>query len=234
LILKRHLAIGDIHGCYKSLRTLVDFVGLGDQDVLVTLGDYVDRGPDSCAVLDWLIDFDRRGKLVPLRGNHDLMMLRARDGGEALETWFRYGGDVALKSYAPVDRDSRSISDVPEAHWQFLEERLQPYFETGSHFFVHANAYADLPLDEQPETMLYWEKFGNPPRHDSGKIMICGHTSQKDGLPVTNGNAVCIDTWACGGEWLTCLCVETGDLWQANQQGETRTMHIDDPKLWIR
>lgn len=59
------------------------------------------------------------------------------------------------------------------------------YFEMDSHFFVHANAYADCSLRDQPDSMLYWESFDDPPPHESGKVMVCGHTSQKSGLPLT-------------------------------------------------
>ena len=70
----RYLAVGDIHGCFTALSTLAAFVPFKHEDVVVTLGDYVNRGPNSRAVLEWLIDYQRGGKLVPLRGNHELMM----------------------------------------------------------------------------------------------------------------------------------------------------------------
>jgi len=58
--------------------------------------------------------------------------------------------------------------------------------------------------------------------------MVCGHTSQKSGLPVNLGHAICIDTWAYGTGWLTCLDVTSGRVWQANQAGEQRTAWIDE------
>src|SRR2546421_12463310 len=97
----RYLAVGDVHGCFTALTTLAAFVPFGPDDVLVTLGDYVDRGPDSCAVLDWLIHRGRRGKLVAPRGNHEIMMLEARQGEEEMKTWLEVGGDAALASYSP-------------------------------------------------------------------------------------------------------------------------------------
>ena len=75
----RHLAIGDIHGCINALTTLVDFVGFRHDDTIVTLGDYVDRGSDSRAVLDFMIEFGKTHQHVPLRGNHEIMMLDSRD-----------------------------------------------------------------------------------------------------------------------------------------------------------
>lgn len=95
----------------------------------------------------------------------------------------------------------------------FDESRAQVYD-------VHANAYPDVPLDEQPVFMLRWESFGEPAPHMSGKVMVCGHTSQKSGRPRVLEHAICVDTWAHGrGGWLTCLDVTSGRVWQANEAG---------------
>jgi serine/threonine protein phosphatase 1 len=223
----RNLAIGDIHGCYDALRALCDVVQPSAADVLITLGDYVNRGPNSNAVIDWLIHFGKTRALRPLRGNHDIMMLNARESPAEYRKWIDAGGDATLRSYALFDGEAGRIEDIPDAHWRFLDELL-PYHETDTHFFVHANACPDIPLTEQPDFMRYWEPWNDPPRHESGKIMVCGHTSQKSGLPLSNGHAVCIDTWACGTGWLSCLHVESGMIWQANQAGDTLTLHLDD------
>lgn len=224
----RHLAIGDIHGCFNALRTLAGYVGISSSDTIITLGDYVNRGPNSCAVLDWLIHQYAIGNLIPIRGNHEIMMLNSRDNDDSFRKWIEVGGNATLKSYSPFDADDGTFADVPDEHWHFLENHLVAAFETDHHFFVHANAYPDLPITDQPDFMLYWEQFNNPPMHESGKVMVCGHTSQKSGVPVTNGNAICIDTWACGRGWLTCLDVESGTLYQANEAGDTRRMFLDD------
>jgi serine/threonine protein phosphatase 1 len=223
----RHLAVGDIHGCFRALTTLAEFVPFQPEDIVITLGDYVNRGNNSCAVLDWLIAYKRRGNLVALRGNHELMMLQARDNEDAFQNWIECGGDATLASYSPFG-DAGRLVDVPDAHWQFLEEETRPWFETGTHFFVHANAYPDCSLEEQPDFMLYWEAFDSPPRHQSGKIMVCGHTSQKSGKPRNVGHAICIDTWACGKGWLTCLDISSGKYWQANERGETRWTWLEE------
>ena len=224
----RHLAIGDIHGCFNALRSLIDLVGITSNNTVITLGDYVNRGPNSCAVLDWLIRHPGVGRLIPLRGNHEIMMLNARNDDDSYRKWIAVGGKATLKSYSPFETDDGTLSDVPDAHWDFLENHLVPTFETEHHFFVHANAYPDLPIADQPDFMLYWEQFEDPPMHASGKVMVCGHKSQKSGLPMTNGSAICIDTWAFGRGWLTCLHVESGMLWQANEAGQTRRMFLDE------
>ncbi len=216
----RHIAVGDIHGCYTALTTLAATVPFRPGDLLITLGDYVDRGPDTCAVLDWLLNRAHRDNLVALRGNHEIMMLQARDSEDALQAWLENGGDRALASYSPFE-DTGRLVDIPDCHWEFLEE-TRDWFEIETHFFVHANAYPDVPLDEQPEYMLYWEKFNDPPPHQSGKIMVCGHTPQPSGRPRSIGHAVCLDTGVYRDGWLTALDVATGDYWQANQRGQSR------------
>ncbi|MFN0051488.1 MAG: metallophosphoesterase [Planctomycetales bacterium] len=222
----RHLAIGDIHGCITALTTLAAFVPLRQDDLVITLGDCVNRGPDTCAVLDWLINFRKQSQLIALRGNHEIMMLQARDSSSAFDRWVESGGAATLRSYSPFG-DAGRLIDIPDAHWQFLEDQTIAWFETDHHFFVHANAYPDCPLADQPELMLFWESFNDPPPHESGKVMVCGHTSQKSGLPRNIGHAVCIDTWACGNGWLTCLDVDSGTYWQANEQGATRSSRLD-------
>ncbi len=222
--MRRILAIGDIHGCSAALETLLAFVDLQPTDTLVTLGDYVDRGPDTRGVLDRLITLSRTHHLVALRGNHELMLMDARvDRHISLGEWRKFGGNATLDSY------QGSLDRIPPAHWRFMEEQCVDCWENETHFFVHANAYPDLPLYEQPRYILYWCRFNNPAPHESGKIMVCGHTSQKNGLPLNLGHAVCIDTWACGeGGWLSCLDIHSGFVYQANQEGETRRLRLGD------
>jgi len=223
----RTLAIGDIHGCINALQTLERFVGFNRADTIVTLGDYVDRGPDSCAVIDWLIQAQSKLSLKALRGNHDIMMLDSRTKPDCMRDWMAAGGESTLRSYSPFDGDAGSLVDIPDSHWDFLEQLL-PYYESETHFFVHANAVPDIPLAEQPAFYLYWQDFGDPCRHDCGKIMVCGHTTQKSGIPRSNGDAVCIDTFAYGDGWLSCMDVGTGTVWQSNENGDTRELQLNE------
>ena len=227
----RHLAIGDIHGCFNALRTLCDYVQLEDDDVIIPLGDYCDRGPNTYAVIDFLIHLSSKHTVHPLRGNHDIMMLNAGENDIEFTKWMNVGGDKTLQSYSPLDGADGTLADVPDRHWKWLTNDLLPYFESESHFYVHANAYPDVPLPDQPDFMLYWEQFNDPPAHESGKAMVCGHTSQKTGQPIANQHAVCIDTWACGRGWLSCLHSESGMIWQANELGQTRKFWLDDLPL---
>lgn len=225
----RVLAIGDVHGCLEPLDALLDWVRPGPDDTVVTLGDYVDRGPDTKGVLDRLIGLKREGlRLVCLRGNHELMMLAARDGRSDLKMWLSVGGVQALASYAPGSKQVASgLLAIPAAHWEFLEYNLLDYYETETHIFVHAGVYPDHDLDEQPENMLYWEFLPEAMRHQSGKTVVCGHTSQKSGEPKVIPGAVCIDTYCHGGGWLTCLEAGTGRYWQTNLRGDRREGRVD-------
>ena len=224
----RHLAIGDIHGCDTALRALLEFVELQNDDVIIPLGDYVNRGPGSYSVIETLLELKSDYDLHCLRGNHELMLLSAKDNPVELSMFLRVGGEATLESYRELGRDEEFPELIPVEHWDFFEQELLPYFETEKHFFVHAGAYAETPLADQPDFMLYWEKWNDPPLHDSGKIIVCGHTSQKSGVPLFNGNAVCIDTWAFGGGWLSCLHVESGKIWQANENEDTRVLWLDE------
>ena len=213
----RHFAIGDIHGCSAALKRLDQELQFRPTDTVITLGDYIDRGPDSRGVIDYLIELRSRCHLITLRGNHEVMMLQARQDRDALMEWLSCGGDQTLASY-----NAATFDDIPQAHWDFLESTL-PYHETARDFFVHANAYPDLSLPDQPDYMLYWEHLTDPAPHQSGRRMICGHTPQKSGQPLDFGHTVCIDTYAHGGGWLTCLETRTNVYWQATQTGDLRT-----------
>jgi serine/threonine protein phosphatase 1 len=239
----RLLAIGDIHGCLRAFTTLLDLVALQPDDQIITLGDYVDRGPDSRGVLDRLVALYDTGQLSPLRGNHDVMMLGAREIPDPF--WLGFGGAATLLSYGKTREEIDEVlahqwtfdtllEAVPPRHWQFLAHDCRRYYESEHHFFVHGWADPHLPLDEQSDDTLYWEKLNEPSQHMSGKVMVCGHTRQKSGEPLDLGSTICIDTNVYEGGWLTCLEVQTGRLWQANEKGQTRKGWLDQGAKWMK
>ena len=130
----RTLAIGDIHGCSVALHALLDAVAPQPDDVLISLGDVIDRGPDSRGVLDFLIDLYAGGRLVVLRGNHEQMMLDARGLPDAWLMWLACGGRQAVASYPNIIGDTFEPSKIPEAHWKFLDENLLDCCETATHW----------------------------------------------------------------------------------------------------
>jgi len=213
----RILAIGDIHGCDTALDVLLEHVQPASDDLLVILGDVVDRGPGSSRVIERLLQLREVCRLVFILGNHEEMMLDALSGGRWSSSWPIHGGRATLQSYGG-DREQ-----IPPGHLAFLRGGL-PYFETGSTIFVHANLLPWVPLDQQAGNWLRWTHLsGSEQPHPSGKRVICGHTPQRSGHPLAFPGWVCIDTLACAGGWLTCMNVGSDEIWQTNQLGEYRT-----------
>ena len=219
----RVLAIGDVHGCLGPLNDILDWVKPGPDDLLITLGDYVDRGPDTRGVLDRLIELKKTRPVVCLRGNHEIMMIDAwRGGSSEKKMWLSVGGAQALASYGSEPGASGTLDDVPPEHWHFLEHELVDYHETELFIFVHAGLLCGFDLADQPDYALFWDFLPDAMRYYSGKTVICGHTSQRSGEPKVVPGAVCIDTHAHAGGWLTCLDAISGRYWQVNLSGHRR------------
>jgi len=221
----RTLVIGDIHGCLANLDALLQSISPTSDDHLILLGDLIDRGPDSAGVLARVLKLSQDHRVTTLIGNHEQMLLAARASHDKFSDWLRNGGAATLHSYGGV---RGKLRDIPAEHWQFLEQKLVGYVETDTHIFVHANAYPDLEMPEQPDYMLRWERCDKIATHKSGKIIVCGHTPQKSGRPLNKGYAICLDTHACGGGPLTCMDAGSGRIWQADEKGRVHRAHISD------
>jgi serine/threonine protein phosphatase 1 len=228
----RTLVIGDIHGCLHAFNGLLDAIHPAPTDQLILLGDYVDRGPDTRGVIDRILQLAKTHNVIPLRGNHEDMMLDARHDINALRGWCLSGGEAALRSYAPgVAAYSLALQRIPDEHWNFIQFGCRDYFETSTHIYVHGYVDPALPMIQQDPYTLHWQKFHGALPHISRKTIVCGHTAQRDQRPKNLGYAICIDTHIYGGGWLTCLEPATGRLWQANQQGQMQTGHIESYRV---
>lgn len=221
----RELVIGDIHGCDRAFTTLLEAIEPEQTDTVILLGDYIDRGPDTYAVIETILALNQRCTVVALAGNHEKMLLQARSEPRMLTEWLIHGGRATVDSYARRHHE-RSIESIPAAHWHFLSEQLLDHWETDRHIFVHATVEPDLDLKEQLDHVLFWQFFIDPTRHKSGKSIICGHTSQRSGLPSIFDKGLCIDTWACGGGWLTCFDTTRDTFIQCNNSGQRRTFSL--------
>jgi serine/threonine protein phosphatase 1 len=212
----RMVAIGDIHGCFRAFDALLNEISPAPTDTLITLGDYTSRGDESRQVLDRLIKLSEECQLVPILGNHDEMMLEARNGTVEKSRWIDSGGFETMMSYGP-DVDLRV---VPEAHWQFLKSCV-PYFETDKHFFVHANYDHRLPLDQQDEWTLRWMSLDDafPKAHCAGKCAVLGHTPQMTGEILDRQYLKAVDTGCGFGGRLTAFEVGSGQTWQVAENG---------------
>lgn len=225
----RTLVIGDIHGCSTALDLMLQELAPRRDDILITLGDYVDRGPDTCGVVQRLLELEKSTQLIPLIGNHEILMLDARNNLVDSGSWYGVGGRQTMQSYGAVDKPDWAA--IPQEHWDFLSQRLRRWYENDTHIFAHANINAMLPMPDQSDDWLFWRRFDDSHPHFSGKTLVCGHTAQKNGLPLLLPGRFCIDTWAYGDGWLSALDFSTESVVQTNQHGESRRYTFDEVRM---
>lgn len=196
--MSRILSIGDIHGCLDKLKALMDVIDWNpDEDLLIFIGDYVDRGQDSSGVLDFLIDLANQSpNVICLIGNHEKMFLDYL-AGKNTQTFLLNGGYYTIESYGGTD------ADIPQAHVDFLKS-LRTYYETDEYIFVHAGLRDNVPLDQQSMKDMLWirEDFITS-SFDHGKVVIFGHTPLPK--PMVSSSKIGIDTGAVYGGELTCV-----------------------------
>lgn len=216
---------GDIHGCLDAFNYLLDEIAPASTDQIVTLGDYIDRGPASKGVIDRLIQLDSEVDLVALKGNHELMMEEARQGPPASSFWLLNGGIETLESY-----QCRSLSEVPEEHWQFIAG-LKSHHLADHFLMTHATPPHRGPIADYDDDDLYWNRFRNPKEREDGLFLICGHTPQENRKPALRNNHLCLDTGCVHDGFLTALILETGEYLQANEAGELRRSKIQLPAM---
>lgn len=196
-------AVGDIHGCLDKLVSLMAIIDIDlKKHTLVFIGDYIDRGPDSKEVVDYLIDLGQRAdRVVFLKGNHELMLEDYLSGADRL-TFLYNGGEATLNSYMK-NTGQLEANPIPPQHLEFFDN-LRLYYETEDYIFVHGGLRANIPLDEQDERDMLWirEEFIYTD-FDFGKRVIFGHTPFRE--PLILDNKIGIDTGAVYGNKLTCV-----------------------------
>ena len=233
---KRILVIGDIHGCNVALNTMLNEVQPTLDDLIITLGDYIDRGPDSFSVLETIIKLHEQKIIIPLRGNHELFLLNGvcctpqqnyEMASFAVE-WRNNGAMTTINSYCQAN--SHGLPIIPQHHYHFLKNNCLDYYELDDFICVHGGVLASEPIEttisSQHPKVLYWKRTNSQtePRHCSGKIVVCGHDVQDNGVPSFGENAICLDTGAGCGGWLSCLDLLSGDCWQTNEQGQVKKL----------
>lgn len=217
--MKRVIAIGDVHGCAAALESLLDAISPRPEDTLVVLGDCIDRGPESKRTIQLLLSWREKCRIVPILGNHEEMLLTALSRPFTFKDWLACGGEATMRSYGVSDP-----AKLPQEHVDYIRT-WGDHFETPTHFFAHANYAADMPLPQQTWEFWRWEplRVSLPGPHQSGKIAVLGHTSQKTGEILDLDYLLCIDTYCHGGGWLTAYETGIGQIWQADSSGQLRT-----------
>lgn len=170
-MLSKKYVIGDIHGCAKTLSGLLfDVCSIQPEDTLIFLGDLIDTGPDSKAVLDIILSLENKDIQI-VRGNHEQMLLNSLNNSNIMQNWYRNGGKSTLDSFNVF-------------HPGFIEDKYLDiifntkfYVETDEYVITHAglNFASDDPLNDKDKMLTHRSTFCEKEKI-GGRKLIVGHT----------------------------------------------------------
>jgi len=229
--------IGDIHGCIAELSRLLDALPLTKGDRVVFLGDYIDRGADSCGVVSHLLSFRQDHpsiEFVFLKGNHEDMLLSFLGlSGQHGDMFLINGGRATLASYGVEIQNANAqsaLSAIPSEHLAFFQA-LKNLFLADSFLCVHAGINPQKSLAEQSQDELLWIRnafiYGS---HALPYTVLFGHTPQPTvffNLPYKIG----LDTGLVYGNMLTCLELDEKVLFQISR-GKKRVNRTSAQDKW--
>lgn len=199
----RLFGISDIHGEYDKLCAVIDKISPQKNDKIVFMGDYIDRGLKSRAVVDKLIDLGDVCHCVYLIGSHEYAMIHAKTDDYYNYLFWNYGGDSTVKSYG-------SFENIMKIHGEFFRN-LKFYHIEGKYLFVHAGLRNGIPIEDQnEEDMVYIRSEFYNKKHSFQYKIIFGHTEFDE--PQVQDDKICIDT-GCGkykNASLTAVVIENG------------------------
>ena len=203
-----HYAIGDVHGRDDLLEAMLariaadrDYRHPDSEATMVLVGDYVDRGPDSAAVVDRLMRGVDDFELICLKGNHEAMLLACTesDDRQAWAGWIHNGGDTTIHSFGVkvrygFFRPDHLVDALGAERLAWLRD-LPLHHQTPDYLFVHAGILPGRPIEEQSERDLLWirNRFLNSDK-DHGRLVVHGHTPMEE--PDIRPNRIGIDTGA--------------------------------------
>ena len=229
----RVLAIGDVHGMYEKLIKLMDKIRFNpDEDLLIFLGDYIDRGPDPGRCLQYIFALQQQypDVVVCLMGNHEVMMssyfMQKRGSYNNLivdyaGSWLDNGGLETLKQLDEMDADTK------EELLQWVMN-LPVKYQYQDYFFCHAGVDPDVPLTMQNEFDMLWRRQQWWEQYKGEETLVVGHTPVQKVMKLTGkerrtpkplfltNHVIMCDTGAyMSGGKLSCVDVLAGKVWQA-------------------
>lgn len=220
-----YYAIGDVHGEIERLDTLLGSIradASGAAYRIVLLGDLIDRGPDSRAVIARAKQLSEQGELAAIKGNHEALMLHAYAKSDSMGVyyWAENGGDETIASYKRANGnhdDWRDAIDRPHIDWlRDLPAMIRD--EARGLVFVHGgidpwrfpNCSDEVKLWTRSETFFRSRDW---PKRDELKdiaFVVHGHTPTDDFEPDWQPRRINVDTGVCYGGPLTCVVLAPG------------------------
>lgn len=232
----RRIVIGDLHGHYQALQSLLEAIALSDNDELYFLGDLIDRGPDSAKV----VKFVRENEYPCVMGNHEQMLLAAIADGEVsdrdLQLWLYSGGDATLESYGD--------KGIPSEDIEWLAN-LPGYIDLGNVWLVHAGLNPKMELEDQGFDEFCWIR---DPFHSTSKpyfkdkLIVTGHTITFTFPGVSAGQIVQGKGWLDietgvyhqKSGWLTALDMTNALVYQYNiHRRRFRKLHFEEATAFL-
>lgn len=218
----RTVAIGDVHGQLAALVELFVCIEQKGWDRLVFLGDYIDRGPDSKGTIDFVRSLQATHgseKVVAIKGNHEDMCLHAfeqydNNDSKLGASFYLNGGYATLESFAREEEGCNAEPGIPQVYLDWMKGLPTRYEDDNAHY-IHGGALPGLPIAEQADYDLMWERYTFlKTDYMWDKVIIHGHTPVKNVEERPNG--ISIDTGAGYGCTLTAFCVETKEIMQVD------------------
>lgn len=232
----RRIIIGDVHGHYDGLMSLLDRIAPGEADQVYFLGDLIDRGPQSAEV----VQFVKNSPYQSLLGNHEYLLLEAFPNGQvympALQAWLQSGGRTTVSSYGEIEFLLKDIEWI---------RTLPTHLDLGDIWLVHAGVHPGLPIEEQSYQEFCWirdEFHSSAYPYFPNKLIITGHTITFTFPGVTPGTIVSgkgwlgIDTGAYHPRsgWLTGLDITNRQVYQANvYTSQVRVLPLEEAMIQI-
>ena len=241
---QRVYAIGDIHGRADLLSRVATAIEEDDacrapaSTTVILLGDLIDRGPESAAVIDMVQRWSTRRRVRVLAGNHEEMFHFSFSRLNVFETFLKFGGRETVLSYGvdsavlqvadPEEARQMMIEAVPMDHREFIMD-FEKLILIGDYLFVHAGVRPGFPLEEQSGKDCRWirEPFLSHPG-DFGCVVVHGHTISTE-VEVRH-NRIGIDTGAFMSGRLSAIGLEGTDRWLLEARVNRDAIDIPAPR----
>ncbi|MFW6263989.1 MAG: metallophosphoesterase family protein, partial [Cyanobacteriota bacterium] len=233
---QRRIFIGDVHGHYEALISLLEAIAPNQDDSVYFLGDLIDRGPNSAEVVQFVMEQN----YLCLRGNHEEMLLEALGKGQpsaaALQGWLYSGGQRTMESYGE--------DGIPSEHIEWIQN-LPTYLDLGDIWLVHAGVDPRLPIEKQSAEQFCWirdEFHTMKTPYFPDKLIITGHTITFTLPGVMPGKLAKGQGWLDietgvyhrQSGWLTGVDMTQRQVYQVNaSKGQLRQMSLEEATTTI-